>query len=442
MLAGAQLVLAIAAAASALAWLLAAGALYLLRKPPEPPVGPRTLDLGAEPPAVANFLVNDFRLTSEAVPATLIDLAARDFLEIEQRGPGTFYVRLRETDLHESLSPYEARVLAHLRARASDGVVPAGGLTTGPQEQSRRWRRAFEQEVVSDAKARGLSRDALDGPAFTVLTLAALVPALLVWVLSDFEAGILVLAAAVGILGWVRARHPQRETAEGMSAASRWLGVRAALAENAVFDTHSPLTVEIWDRLLAYGAALGVASGASRPLPMAAESDTLAWSAHGGPWRAVRISYPRFWPPGWGVEPLIAAAAGVGAVLAGALTLYFLGPPLVDALGNGWWSVISGAFILFGCSAVVIGAALAVMAWADTRGTAELTGVILRLRAFGDDEDRRYYVALDDGTSDAVRAFRVRSGQYAGLEQGWLVTARVTANLGCVRSIVRSDGDS
>ena len=67
-----------------------------------------------------------------------------------------------------------------------------------------------------------------------------------------------------------------------MEAASRWLGVRAELAENPVFATHSPLEVELWDRLLAYGAALGVASGASRPLPMGVESDTEAWSSHGG----------------------------------------------------------------------------------------------------------------------------------------------------------------
>jgi hypothetical protein len=33
-------------------------------------VGPTTLDLGPEPPAVANFLVHGFRVTDEAVPAT------------------------------------------------------------------------------------------------------------------------------------------------------------------------------------------------------------------------------------------------------------------------------------------------------------------------------------------------------------------------------------
>ena len=63
---------------------------------------------------------------------------------------------------------------------------------------------------------------------------------------------------------WIRSRHPQRETPEGLAAASRWLGVRAELAANEVFPTHSPLTVELWNRLLAYGAALGVAGRGKR----------------------------------------------------------------------------------------------------------------------------------------------------------------------------------
>ena len=52
-------------------------------------------------------------------------------------------------------------------------------------------------EVVSDAQRRGLSRDAVAGPVFTALTLAAAVPALLVWALSEIEAGVVVLGAGV-----------------------------------------------------------------------------------------------------------------------------------------------------------------------------------------------------------------------------------------------------
>jgi hypothetical protein len=426
---GTDLLLAVAAVATGAVWLLVAGVVFLARRPPEPPVGPRTLELGDEPPAVANFLVSRFRVTDDAVPATLIDLAARNVVDIEQRGPEVFYVRLRSS-FEEALTAYERRVLDHLRKHASDGVVPTEALTTGPQEESKRWGRGFRNEVVAEAQARGLSQDALGGPVFTVLSAAALIPALLTWLVWEFEPGAGVFFVALALLGWIKARHPQRETPAGMEAASRWLGVRAELAENPVFATHSPLQVELWDRLLAYGAALGVAAGASRPLPMGVESDTQAWSAHGGSWRPVRIRYPRMWPPGWGMNPL--AALALGLVIAGAagFALYTVGPSLLDS------GTVGGVLFLLACAAVIVGVAVALKAGADWRTAVEITGPILRLRAFGDDEKRRYYVAVDDGGSPVIRAFRVKPSQYTGLEQGELVTVRMTKNLGCVRWIV------
>ncbi len=326
--------------------------------PPQPHVGARTLELGAEPPAVANFLTHGFRVTDDVVPATLIDLAARNVVDIEQRGPGVFYVRLRTTS-EEALTSYEHRVLDHLRSVARDGVVPGDALTTGPQHESARWMRGFVSGVVSDAQARGLSRDAVGGAAFTVLTGLAVVPAALIWTVWEFEAGLMAVVGAVALLGWIRRRHPQRETPAGMDAASRWLGVRAELAETPVFATHSPLEVELWDRLLAYGAALGVACGASRPLPMGVESDTEAWTAHGGRWRRVRVLYPRVWPPLWGVEPLVVIAAGVRVIVGSALFMYFFGPLLVDA------GVFGLLVLLIACGGVILGVALVAMGSVD-----------------------------------------------------------------------------
>jgi hypothetical protein len=438
---GREVDLALLGLAAGALWLAAVAWLYAMRHPLEPQVGPRTLDLGPEPPAVANVLVHDFRPTVEAVPATVIDLAARRFVEVEQHGPGVYFLRLR-SDTVEALTAYERRVVELLRRHASGGVVPADGLTTGTKEESDRWRSDFEAEVVADVKARGLARFPTEGAAFFALTIAAVLPAAPALVASAWGVAAAAVTLELAILGWIRARFPLRETQAGLEAASRWLGVRAELAENPVFDAHSPLQVPLWDRLLAYGAALGVASGASRPLPLGAESDTHAWSAHGGRWRPVGISYPRIWPPGWGAEPQSAVLGGLGVAIAGGVALDRMGADLLDALGAGWSGLWSGALLAaFGC-AILLGIAALVVAIPDLWSTTQVTGPILRLRAFESDDELRYYAAVDDGSSRSLRAFRLTAEQHDAFRQGQLVTVVATRNLGRVRSIVDAESPS
>jgi hypothetical protein len=92
------------------------------------------------------------------------------------------------------------------------------------------------------------------------------------------------------------------------------------------------------------------------------------------------------------------------------------------------------------CVWIVLGVAVVVMAGADWGREVEVTGPILRLRALGDeDEELRYYAAVDDGTSERIRAFRIGREQYERLAQGNTVTVRLTPNLGCVRWIIREE---
>ena len=426
-----QEVLGVAAVLTAVGWLVAAAVLYRAGCPANPPVGPQTLDLGPEPPAVANCLVNGLRVSAEAVPATVLDLAARGVLEIEERGPGAYYVRVREVG-DEVLTPYELRVLLHLEGLARDGVVPALALTTGSGEQSRRWMLRFANAVVADAQRRGLSRDRLDRGRSALLGAAALIPAALIWAATDeIEVGVVAFGGALALLGWIKARNPQQVTAEGIAATSRWLGVRAALAENDVFDTRSPLEVPLWSRLLAYGAALGAAGAAARGLPLGEESHTRAWSASGGRWRMVRIAYPRMWPIGWGLSPLLAFVFGVGTAGFGGLMLFSLAPAL-DATGVGLLAVAAAAFP---CAAIGIGVTLVATAVADLGVGTSVTGPILRLRVIGSDRRRRHYVAVDDGSSSTIRALILDPLRFSRLTQGDVVSVEVGRALGDVRSI-------
>jgi len=81
--------------AQRMAFYLLAAWLLLTRRPPVPPTLPATSDVGPEPPAVANLLANGGRVTPDAVPATLLDLAARRVVGIEETQPGVYDCRLR-----------------------------------------------------------------------------------------------------------------------------------------------------------------------------------------------------------------------------------------------------------------------------------------------------------------------------------------------------------
>ena len=147
----------------------------------------------------------------------------------------------------------------------------------------------------------------------------------------------------------------------------------------------------------------------------------------------MRIAYPRFWPPGWGADPIVALLVGMALVVGFGLILYTAGPGFRDA-------GVFGA-LPFGsaCIAVVVGVAVVIMAASDCHTAVEVTGPILRLRTVGDDDRSRYYVAVDDGESDRIRAWKVSRARYEGLEQGDVITARMTRNLCCVRWIVRAE---
>ena len=421
---------------------MTAGLVYLARRPREPAAGAPSLDLGAEPPAVANLLANDFRLGREAVPATLLDLAARKHLELEEREPGTYVCRLATSGQGAALTTYEQRILELLRRRVSGGIVPTQALTTGPADESKRWWRAFRKEVVGETQQRGLSTDLVDRRTLLGLSLAAGLPGIAVALAAhDYRAGLAcVVVAFVGVSA-IRTAQWQRGTDAGLAAASRWLGLRARLGEDEEFARAPPTAVTLWERYLAYGAAFGIAPGAVGPIPMGAESDTRAWSSYGGRWRMVRIRYPRLVPLGWGLSPLGGLVRGLGLV-AGAVIVLVVGAPLALDVAEdltGWWRALALAVLALPAAAGVAGTSLLLRSAVDLWSDEDVTGQILRLRAHGDDEGpKRYYVALDEGKTPTVRAWVVDGDKYASLLQNQVVTATVTRHLRHVRSIERA----
>src|SRR5512142_33233 len=123
------LLAATVAVASVGTWVLAYLLALLATRPSRPVPAAPTQDLGPEPPAVAALLAGGWTLTEDAAEATLIDLAARRYLEFRQPGddPVQTTVHVREPR-PVGLNRYEQMVFDRVCSLAVDGVVPMTAL--------------------------------------------------------------------------------------------------------------------------------------------------------------------------------------------------------------------------------------------------------------------------------------------------------------------------
>lgn len=409
--------------------------------PDLPPPGPETSELGPERPAVANLLVNRCKVTSAAAAATLLDLAARGHLELFGAGPDRYVVRVRETT-PDGLVEHEEQVLDLVREKATGGSAPLEAIELDAPDADR-WRARFADRVVEDAEAAGLLRarwaradwigfGALAGLALLLLGLALAVADLAAPERADasndeapgFWFVAMAAVAWVGVMAAIRWLGSRRYSRAGEAAASRWLGVKRFLERDAAFGDTPPSGVAIWDRLLAYGAAVGAAHGAVAAVPLEAEDPDVAWSRVGGTWREVRIEYPtRF---GYGERPLTAVGKGLLRTLGfGALAFVVL-PVVADVV----WSTGSDAFtdgargpflllgLVFGVVLAVVGGALVVLladglirlvrGLADHRATEVVEGEVVKHHTTTDRRNQQTFrwFAVDPGGVDEVLAFR------------------------------------
>lgn len=315
-------VLTLSCAGLAIGWLTLWVVTWLrFRVRPLSPV-PAHAALGPEPPAVVNLLTHRWRLTDDAAEATLLDLAARGLLHLHQPDPDPASTLIRLTTTNPGhLLPYERRVWRRVRQRAVNGEVPVAALTFRDEEEARGWQRNFRNEVIADARERGLSQQRIGAEGGTLLTtvggLVAVLAGLLVFRLrGEVEAALgasfLVFALTGGLTSAVRG---ERDTAAGRQVAARWLGVRQQLASRPGIADVPPAAVHDWDRYLAYGAALGLTRTTSTLLDQGAGDYRLLRAALTGEQRRAQLRHPS---PGMLVQTLVPGAfllVGLGAMV-------------------------------------------------------------------------------------------------------------------------------
>lgn len=434
------------------AFYVLAGLMYAVRRSPVPPTLPAMSDLGPEAPAVANLLANGGATTADAVPATLFDLAARKVVQIEETDAHHYQVRVGSAPA--DLARYESRVMRLLQSRASNGVVPAGALTLGSANEARGWLRGFRGDVSAEARSRGLSKPRWPAWVLTLDGLLVFGAFILGGIAANENGGnsfggwVVALAVALAT-AWVSSYafrdDSQILSTNGVQAAARWLSLRRYLHDDELFPTLPPTAVAVRDRYIAYGAALGVAAAAVRAIPMGAENDHRAWSSVGGRWRQVTVSYPTSWPPAYGVAPGTAIWIGVRVAGLSLLALwaisFLIGSGRIpisspdrltrDVAAAGL--VVSAVLVI----AVAVGLWLVLAGLVSLYGAREVTGDAIRLRQRGG-EAMSCYLAVDDGTSDHVRAWKVRPALYDTLTEYETVTVVVTPLLSYVRAVQKA----
>ncbi|WP_432984453.1 DUF2207 family protein [Dactylosporangium sp. CA-233914] len=255
-------------------WVLLTVAALWRSRPRLPEAGPAVAaPAGEEPPAVVSLMVNRWRANEDAIDSTLLDLAARGFLELRQPGddPHETTVRLRKGD-GRSLTAYEQQVLDRVNQLSSGGEASLTNLAFRSWTEARRWRGTFYRAVIEEARNRGLSQRRLSRPTRRTLLGAAVVPsgfmfATWMWAafklnanLADQVTGSLMAASAVflAMLLVVELRWSDQNTPEGTRVAAGWLAYRAHLvAVEGVADL-APADVASWGRDMAFASALGV----------------------------------------------------------------------------------------------------------------------------------------------------------------------------------------
>ena len=196
-----------------------------------------------------------------------------------------------------------------------------------------------------------------------------------------------------------------------------------------------------------------LAEGAAVELPLAREDHYRAWSSVGGQARLVRVRYPS--RIGFGVAPYVAIVGGVIMFVVGWRIRSWTDsvargegfPWVYERFSEQDWLIADVATGLTFVAWVPIGIGLwlAIAGLLDVFGTVERTGVVVRARRPVEvstlprwvrrrlDRDRyRVFLAVDDGTSDTIVAWRAT--ERTAVPQGARATVKASMVLGRVRS--------
>ncbi|HLL67765.1 MAG TPA: hypothetical protein VK453_18930 [Micromonosporaceae bacterium] len=454
----ADLIIGLAVVAAPLvAWIGLLELATLLTRPRPVDAMPASPDFGGdEPPAVVSLLAAGGQMGPEVAESTLLDLAARRYLELRQRGadPAETTVHIRDPS-PDGLTPYEQQVFDYVVGRAAGGGAPLTGLTFRDPGAANRWTRRLHHAVATDARARGLSRRRYSAIVRGLLWFAALpmvgvtYVALIRYPPGDTTVGhvcllITMIAPFFGI-GYIDRKewNTERVTARGREVAARWISLKAYLEGHDSFADLPPAAVTVWERYLSYGHALGVARGCSSAIDLGTvgRRRRRVWSSSGGTWRRVQVRFPGRWPrygesAGWLLFKAVVSVVLGLCLSAGEFSMV---PSSSTELGDpGWIFHRVLVLLLFGYGGYTL---LTGMIATICRVT--VTGEVVWLQPWksqhpkgGQPVSVLYYLAVDDGRSDQTVAWALPGNLVTSVNRGDVVTIKARRWTRQVRQLV------
>lgn len=371
-----------------------------------------------EPPAVAALLCSRAVVPERAVTATYLDLLARGFFRRTLGADGQARIESRAA-ADAGLRPYERHVLNHVAARAGigGGLVPEGALYLESTEHAKAWTTTFSDQVVADARARGLVMERISLSQLFWLWVGLLVPAGLV-----LAAGVSVWPCLLTyvVLAWP-ARKLQRPhpTDAGREAAAALRALGASRSEG---------------RTAAYAVALGLNDpGLSLFAP---QSDRTVWSNASGIWRQLRIIDPPSFPTG--VDPVMTLYSIPGGLLFFVIWSYLLFWFTTDPKWGIPAALLIAGWLLWACLSFLFGRFVYRGLYDLSHDPVTVIGRVVYLEASNapDSEEpgKCYYVALDDGQTEAAVTYEIGGQLFAKLRHGDRLRLEVTPKLRCVKA--------
>lgn len=246
----------------------------------------------SDPPALVPPLLSYGALDGAALAATVVDLAQRGALHItEDRGKGdlggTVEWRFDRGRNPGGLRPFEQKVLHRLFEHGSTSTYSQ--LAAWAQQNprlARRWWSDFADLVNDEFRARGYVES---GPAFPVVLNVGVV-----MVVLALSVNALVLGAIVGVVGIASALVQfgatlmvGRRSPRGARRAAEWRAFRRFLLDFSNMRNAPGGHLDLWERYLVYGVALGisedVSKGIAMKIPVDQQSGFASWYRTVGP---------------------------------------------------------------------------------------------------------------------------------------------------------------